>query len=183
MDCTSRKMTELSSQLMYVDALHSLTQAIAALSVSCLLPLCPARAFLRLSRNSFCRIQSRDSYKQTLWWQKPTGGSTLSLLQTFPLTELGPSEWHKRWLFTLSPHAAATSNPAGAAAVGLTAPCTPQKLSTALCCGWRQRKSQHRDSNLQGSGKFCNNIVWDIPSVWITDSKRTCVRWELKKSA
>lgn len=49
----------------------------AALSVSCLLPLCPARAFLRLSRNSFCRIQTRDSYNQTLWWQKPTGCSTL----------------------------------------------------------------------------------------------------------
>lgn len=135
MDCTSRKMTELSSQLMYVDALHSLTQAIAALSVSCLLPLCPARAFLRLSRNSFCRIQSRDSYNQTLWWQIPTGCSTLSLLQTFPLTELGQSEWHKRWLFTLSPRAAATSNPAGAAAVGLTAPAHPRSSAQPFAAG------------------------------------------------
>lgn len=53
MDWTRRKMVEWSSQLMYVEALHSLTQAMAALSISCLLPPWPAKAFRKLSRNSF----------------------------------------------------------------------------------------------------------------------------------
>lgn len=91
---------------------------------------------------------------ETNWMQH--SGEILSLLRTFPLTDPGQSEWHKRGVFALSHDAAAASNPAGAAGavtVGLTAPCRPQNLSTAICCRWRQRKSQHRDSNLQGDGK------------------------------
>lgn len=61
MDWTRRKMVEWSSQLMYVDALHSLTQAMAALSISCLLPPWPAKAFRKLSRNSFWQSQGTGS--------------------------------------------------------------------------------------------------------------------------
>lgn len=61
MDWTRRKMVEWSSQLMYVEALHSLTQAMAALSISCLLPPWPAKAFRKLSRNSFWQSQGREA--------------------------------------------------------------------------------------------------------------------------
>lgn len=95
---------------------------------------------------------------KTNWMQH--SGEILPLLERFPLTDPGQSERHKRRLFTLSHDAAATSNPAGAAGamtVGLKGPLQtpdPQHSTPApVCCGWRQRKSQHRDSNLQGDGK------------------------------
>lgn len=46
---------------MYVEALHSLTQAMAALSISCLLPPWPDKAFRKLSRNSFWQSQRTES--------------------------------------------------------------------------------------------------------------------------
>lgn len=66
-DCTRRKMTEWSSQLMYVQAFDSLTQAMAALSVNCLLLLWPARAFLRLSKNNFCMETAHSNKSESIW--------------------------------------------------------------------------------------------------------------------
>lgn len=70
MDWTRRKMVEWSSQLMYVEALHSLTQAIAALSISCLLPPWPAKAFRKLSRNSFCRHNRKGKESLCECWSQ-----------------------------------------------------------------------------------------------------------------
>lgn len=53
---------------------------------------------------------------KTDWMQQ--SGEILPLLKTLPLTDPGQSEWHKGWLFTLSPDAAATPNPAGSVTVG-----------------------------------------------------------------
>lgn len=85
MDWTRRKMVEWSSQLMYVDALHSLTQAIAALSISCLLPPCPAKAFRKLSKNSFCKQDRKSAYKS---WSQSLVYMCICLRIFFPPTLL-----------------------------------------------------------------------------------------------
>lgn len=162
MDCTSRNMTELSSQLMYVDALHSLTQAIAALSVSCLLPPCPARAFLRLSRNSFCRIQTRHSYNQTLWWQTPTLEKTCHYWKHSLWLTRGNQNSTRGGLFTPSPDAAATSRPAGTVTAGGYRPLQTPNLSTAIAAAGDRANHSTEIQTSKEVEKFWNNIVWDI---------------------